>query len=496
MTYSSSEPIVHGASLGLGLSAMGLNSEELFDLLFTCVSGCDAVAGEGAALGIGLTMMGSGNQRIIEMLKCHACEFNQKEKIIRGLVMAIAIIMLGREDESRSIIDELLVNGDPWVRVGGCFTIGTAYAGTANTKAIERLLEIAVRDVNDEVRRNAVTMIGFVAFKDPQLCVELTRILADSYNPHIRYGVALALGVAAAGSGLPEAVNLLWGLSSDLVDFVRQGAFIALSIVLVQVTERENPKAKDLRAELSKRITDRKEDSCTKFGCIIATGLLDAGGRNCTISMHKHRHRIDKAVAGMFIICQHWYWFPYILMASLAMQPTCIIALNEQLEMPRYTMRSNVPPSYFAIPKSVQQSKKELKEKEQKAVELSTVKREMEFRDKKSRGEHSRGSISVTTPLLPSSVSAEEKPPEQTSAAEAKESEYEELQNPARVTLRQLDFVSHSVDGRYAPVKPNPMGVCMLLDKQPDSGKAELVDAINPMDRDDDVKPPEPFVWP
>ena len=37
------------------------------------------------------------------------------------------------------------------------YTIAMAYAGTGNNKAIRKLLHVAVSDVNDDVRRAAVT---------------------------------------------------------------------------------------------------------------------------------------------------------------------------------------------------------------------------------------------------------------------------------------------------------------------------------------------------
>lgn len=495
--YSSSEQIVHGASLGIGLAAMGLHDEDIFDALFTCVSGCDAVAGEGAAVGIGLVMLGSGNERVVESMKRHAMEFDQKEKTVRGLAMSMALVMLGREDESQPLVDELLAHPDPWVRLGGVFTIGLAFSGTSNAKAIERLLAIAVRDVSDDVRRNAVMMIGFLTFKDPQLCIDMTKVLVDSYNPHIRYGVAMAVAIAASGTAHSTAVEMLWTLKDDLVDFVRQGAFIGLALVLVQASEKAEPKVKDLRQLLAKKITDRREDTCTKFGCILATGLLDAGGRNCTILLHKQRHRLAKSVVGMFVFSQYWYWFPYTLMISLAIHPTCFIGLNENFDMPKYTFVSDAPPSNFAMPKSVQQEKKEAKASaQQKKVILSTTRKEEEVREKKKRGGSTTLGQAEDSKTSPTAAGA---PADFTSAEEDKkddaatEPNSEVLENPARVTMAQFPAIKHETDGRYRPLKPSAFGVCMLTDLN--GGSVELVE-IDPSKKDDTAPVPEAFTWP
>lgn len=491
--FGANTQMVHGASLGIGLSAMGLQDESIYEALFTCVSG-DAVGGEAAAVGIGLLMMGSGNQTAVDSLKNLANEDNQKEKIIRGTSMAMALINLGRENEALGLADELLESGDPWIRLGGCFVLGLAFAGTENTTAIERLLQVTVKDTSDDVRRNAATMIGFLTFKDPELCVDLTRPLVDSYNPHIRYGVAMALAVSAAGTGRDSVINVLWEMKDDLADYVRQGVYIGLAIVMAQLTEKENPKVREFRQLIEKKVADRKEDVCTKFGCILASGLIDAGGRNCTFSLHRDRHRLDKAVVGMFMFTQYWYWFPYALMVSLAMQPTCFIGLNDALEMPEYTFKSNAPPSQFAPPKSVLQEKKEVKSTGVQAVVLSTTRKEEQIRQRRHRtgagGAGEDGGESKNADGNAAGKEGEEK-----KESEEPEPTFEVLHNPARVTAHQFAVITHNVDGRYVPLKPNAVGVCLLRDTKPEMGEQKLADAIVLADYED-APTPEPFSYP
>ena len=63
------------------------------------------------------------------------------------------------------------------------------------------MLHFAVSDVNDDVRRAAVTALGFLLFKTPDQVPRLVQLLSESYNPHVRYGATLALGISCAGTG-------------------------------------------------------------------------------------------------------------------------------------------------------------------------------------------------------------------------------------------------------------------------------------------------------
>lgn len=66
--------------------------------------------------------------------------------------------------------------------------------------------------------------LGFVMCNVPDQLPGVVKLLAESYNPHVRYAAAMALGIACAGTALLEAHNLLQPLMSDPSDFVRPRA--------------------------------------------------------------------------------------------------------------------------------------------------------------------------------------------------------------------------------------------------------------------------------
>ena len=55
------------------------------------------------------------------------------------------------------------------------------------------------------------------------------------------------MGISCAGSASAEAIALLEPLTSDVVDFVRQGALIAMAMVLVQTTDAREPRVGSFR---------------------------------------------------------------------------------------------------------------------------------------------------------------------------------------------------------------------------------------------------------
>ena len=86
--------------------------------------------------------------------------WRQHEKILRGLAVGISLVMYGRLEEADPLIKSLTRDKDAILRRSGMYTIAMAYCGTGKKSVIRKLLQEAVSDVNDEVRRVAVMGLG------------------------------------------------------------------------------------------------------------------------------------------------------------------------------------------------------------------------------------------------------------------------------------------------------------------------------------------------
>jgi 26S proteasome regulatory subunit N2 len=379
----------------------------------------------------------------------------------------MSLIMLAMEEQADGLAEQLLRDQDAILRYSGCFCLASAYVGTANNKAIRRLLHIAVSDVSNDVRRASVIAIGFVLCNQPERLPKVVSLLAESFNADVRYGSALAIGIACCGSGSKAAVSCLKTLLTDRVDFVRQGSMLALAMVLIGFNAKLEPYVEEFKKALTTTIDSKMNDTMTKFGAILASGIIDAGGRNCTLSLlSSNGQKRIASIVGMLVFTQYWYWYPYIHFVSLSFSPIALIALNKNLnvrtllhqvlieiQMPRgFQVKSHAKPSLFAYPPNVETEKKEQTVQTVKA-ELSISAKAKARAAKRKKDKEGDDAMEVdekkdTSELkLESQVSEtvpEEKVPE--------EPEFEILTNPARVTVKQREYLTCSSSQRYVPV--------------------------------------------
>ncbi|KAL2151198.1 hypothetical protein VTH82DRAFT_6296 [Thermothelomyces myriococcoides] len=498
------EVIQHGGALGLGIAGMACGDEQIYEELTKVLFADSALNGEAVGLAVGLIMLGSGNAKALETMFTYAHETSH-EKIVRGCALGMALIMYGRQEGADSMIEGLLNDPDPTLRYGGILTVALAYCGTGSNKAVRKLLHTAVSDVNDDVRRIAVMSLGFILFRKPGSVPRMVELLAESYNPHVRYGSAMALGIACAGTGLDEAIDLLEPMMKDPTDFVRQGALIALSMIMVQQNEAMNPKVTTIRKTLRKVVGDRHEDAMTKFGAALALGILDAGGRNCTIGLQTQTGNLNMAgVVGMAVFTQYWYWFPFTHFLSLSFAPTSIIGLDHDLEMPSIKFHCATRPSLFDYP-----PEQEVKVEEGPALVttaiLSTTAQAKRRAQKKERAQR-RESMDIDTPTVtktaaPSGDKMDVDEEKKSKADEQKEKEGEtsadkdgsagpdakkkaekekvgyEIENMSRVLPSQLKYISFPA-GRYKPVKKPTGGPILLHDTQPGEPKTLIEEKL------------------
>lgn len=515
---STTEPVKHGACLGLGLAAMGTARQDIYEELKNNLYKDDAVTGEAAGIAIGLVMLGTNNVQSLQDMLGYAQE-TQHEKILRGLAIGISLCMFGRQEESKTLVETLIMDKDPILRRSAMYTIAMAYCGTGNNEAIRRLLHVAVSDVNDDVRRAAVEALGFILFRTPEQCPSIVSLLSESYNPHVRYGAAMALGIACAGTGNKEAIAVLEPMLNDAVNYVRQGVLIAMSLVCIQHTETTCPKVKTFRETLMKIITDKHDDVIAKYGAILGQGILDAGGRNMSLSLQTRTGQTDMtAVVGLLVFTQFWYWFPLAHFLSLAFQPTALIGLNKELKMPKIEFTSNAAPSVFGYPPAMEEKKDSKREKVEKAVLSITSKQKkrdaaksnkeseekMEVDDKSVASKETKDSEKEKKDSKESEKDKDgkdkEKEKEGKEDEKKKEPEFEVLQNPTRVIKPQLKVISLQKASRYQPLKDVSCGgIIMLRDTQSDQPETlvETVKAGGPVKEEEssEPEPPEPFEW-
>lgn len=279
-----------------------------------------------------------------------------------------------------------------------------------------------------------------------------------------------------------------------------------------------------------------------KYGAILAQGIIDAGGRNVTVSLQSRTgHTNLQAVVGMLVFTQYWYWFPLAHCLSLAFTPTCIIGLNSDLKMPKIELRSAARPSMYAYPPPIEEKKTEEREKVATAVlSIAARQKRRETSDKKdddkmevdedvkevlkeaaskekpadkettpttaapaTEKKEKKDEKKATTSAVAKEDSKDDDKDKETVAAakpERKEPEptFEILQNPARILRQQLRVISVVDNQHYVPLKDVSIGGIIVMQHTAGGEEAlvEPVAAYGPKNEEaKEPDAPEPFEY-
>merc|ERR1711860_14426 len=230
----------------------------------------------------------------------------------------------------------------------------------------------------------------------------------------------------------------------------------------------------------AKIIADKHEDVMVKLGAIFAQGIIDAGGRNVTVSLQSRTgHTNMMAVVGMLVFTQYWYWFPLTHFLSLAFTPSALIGLNKDLDMPVISFKSNAKPAVYGYPPALEEKKKEAGEKVATAVLSITAKQKRKEKEAEKKKEKESNKMEVDENVKDEKSEKDKK--EEKSEDKDKKDEKDEkkdaekevkkedltfdtLANPARVIKPQLKVVSVDKDSsQYRPIKDVVIGGIVMM---------------------------------
>lgn len=501
------EAIHHGILLAIGLVTMGSGSEQAYTKLREFMYKDNAIIGEAATYAIGLSMLGTKNPEVVEDLLTYAHE-TQHEKIIRAISVSLGLIMYGAEEEADSLIEKMVKDKDSIIRYGAMFLIGLAYAGTGNPAAFKRLIKFSVSDVNDDVRRAALINVGFLHFKTPHILIEKLKVihlLSESYNQHVRYGTAMCLGIACAGTGNLDAYSIIEPLLNDPSPLVRQGAFIGTGMLFSQTNAKTEPKFDSFKENLDKVNSNKDEHNLIKFGALISQGILEVGGKNCVLSLVSQTgHNRVGAIVGIALFTQYYYWFPMAHFISLAISPQVHIGIDESFKVVQnFKIISKAKPSLYGFP--VESKSENVKEKSIAPAAVLSSQTRMLAKKKSRLGTSSclntdinmelignktadiklinpeetknkTSNINLTENDSKMKVEKEEKKPE---IKEEPEPEQEELQNPCRILNKQKQVIEIIPNQAFEQVTPPKyIGLIMLKKVKIDEITVYLEDTI------------------
>lgn len=255
-------------------------------------------------------------------------------------------------------------------------------------------------------------------------------------------------------------------------------------------------------------IEDKHEEILSRMGAILAQGIINSAGRNATLTLTTRDGNLrQNAVVGLVLFMQHWYWYPLLNFISLALTPTALIGVNEELKVPKsFTFVSNAKPSTYKYPDFLKKEENKEGSKVETAVLSTTAKVKARVGRKQKADGTEAMQIDTTTPADKKEDETEEekkKREEEERKAKEPEPESQTLNNPSRVLKAQEKKIQYREgEGcRWYPVLENRYaGFVVLRDLLPESQEPELYyddeerdpNAPNP-DRQSDMDLPEEF---
>lgn len=211
--------------------------------------------------------------------------------------------------------------------------------------------------------------------------------------------------------------------------------------------------------------------SFNRMGAIMATGIVDAGGRNARVQLLTSGGRLRKNTAvGLAMFVQYWYWYPLSYFFGVALSPAALIAVEpKELKVPKIELSCECRASLFRHPEPVAAPVASTAKRAAAAV-LSTTARAAARRQEKERA---KGINSVAATPMEEEGGEKKEDGEEGKEKKPEEPAHYSMYNPTRVAPAQARFVRWPKSGRWAPVPAArggaapALGFVVVKDKTP-----------------------------
>ncbi|KAH8083342.1 armadillo-type protein [Cristinia sonorae] len=378
-----SVPLKTSAMVGLGLAYAGSHREDLLAILLPHVAddGVSMEIASLAALALGFIFVGSGNGEVAQTILQTLMEREDaqlEEKWARYMALGLALVYLGRQDESDATIATLQAIEHPISKQAEILVDMCSFAGTGNVLKVQTLLhhcdehiektpkekgkddkekekekkegEEEAKDEkpkDDTFQAFAVIGIALVAMGEDigsEMSLRQFNHLMHYGEPVIRKAVPLALGLVSASNPQLPILDTLSKYSHDNDLQVALNAIFAMGLVGAGTN---NARLGQMLRQLAGYY--HKEPDCL-FVVRIAQGLVNMGKGTITINpFFSDRQIMSKnAVAGLLatltaftdakaFVLDKYHWMLYFLVT--AMYPRFLITLDEELKSFPVTVR-------------------------------------------------------------------------------------------------------------------------------------------------------------
>jgi 26S proteasome regulatory subunit N1 len=351
---SKSIPIRVASIMGLGLSYVGSNKDELLDILLPIVedASLDMQLSAMAALSLGLIFVGSSNHVVSETIAHTLMDPDRqkhlKDKWTRFMALGLALLYFGRQEEVDVILGVLKAVHQPMAKPTSVLASVCAWAGTGTVLKLQELLHIC-NDYIEEKEENkgdelvqsyAVLGLSLIAIGEDvgqEMILRQFGHLMHYGAANIRKVVPLAMGLISSSNAQMSVYDTLSRYSHDTDNDVAINAIFAMGLLGAGTN---NARLAKLLRQLASYY---HRDQNSLFMVRIAQGLLHMGKGTVSVNpFHTDRQVLSRvAAAGLltvlvamidakqFILAEHHYFLYFLI---TAMHPRFLVTLDENLQ--------------------------------------------------------------------------------------------------------------------------------------------------------------------